>query len=225
MKKLSMIPLIMAVVIGLVSTGLLTPTPLLAQEPAKPAYRPPPRIITDIKMPQPKPVTIKVEKTVLLVLELTELCADPTYPAHKLNQGVGKLIDRARAAGMLVIFTIPSSYKGQPYGQIYSGFKRRPLEPIFYPSGLDKLTGDIQTLLKLHGIDTILLVGQRSNMSLLHTGSRAAMDFNYTVIVPMDGIEANTPYEKEYGILHFTLMPRGSDRFVFTNLDMISFDR
>ncbi len=211
-------------VLGLASIGLPA-TPALAQEPAKPAYRPPPPIITDIKMPQPKPVTIKAEKTVLLVLEMTELCADPKYPPAVLNAGLTKLLDRARAAGMLIVFTIPSSYKGQPYGQIYSGFKRRPLEPLFYPSGLDKLTGDIETLLKLHGIDTILLVGQRSNMSLLHTGSRAAMDFNYTVIVPMDGIAANTAYEKEYGILHFTLMPRGSDRFVFTNLDMISFDR
>jgi nicotinamidase-related amidase len=224
MKKLFLIPLMMVFTISLVFSDLLTPTLTLAQQ-AKPAYRPPPPIITDIKMPQPKPVTLNVEKTALLVMELSDLCADPTYPAHKLVAGITKLIDKARAAGMLIVFTIPSSYKGQPYGQIYSGFKRRPSEPLFYPSGLDKLTGDMHTLLKLHGIETLLMVGQRSNMALLHTGARATMDLNYEVVIPIDGIAANTDYEKEYGLLHFTLMPRGAERFTFTTLDMIGFNR
>ena len=201
-------------------TDLLTPA-----EPIKPAPKPPPPIITDLKIPQPKPVTIDVEKTALLVLELSELCADPAYPAHKLNPGITKLLDRARTAGMLIIFTIPHRFKGQSYGQVYSGFKRMPSEPLFFPPSFDKLSGDVHTVLTLSGIGTILMVGQRSNIALLHTATRAAADLDYNVIIPIDGIAANTDYEKEYGLIHFTLLPRGAERFSFTTLDMISFSR
>jgi nicotinamidase-related amidase len=205
-------------------TDLLTPIPTPA-EPTEPAPKPPPPIITELKIPQPKPVTLNVEKTALLVLELSELCADPKYPAHKLNPGIMKLLDRTRTAGMLIIFTIPSSYKGQPYGQVYSGFKRTPSEPLFFPSSLDKLSGDVHTVLRLSGIETLLMVGQRSNIALLYTATKAATDFDYNVIIPIDGIAANTDYEKEYSLIHFTLLPRGAERFTFTTLDMISFDR
>ena len=214
----------MVCVISLIVANLLGPT-LAQAQPAKSAYKPPPPIITDLKMPQPKPVTLNVEKTALLVMELSELCADPNYPAHKLNPGITKLLDRARAAGMLIVFTIPHGYKGQPYGQVFSGFKRRPSEPLFFPFSLDKLSGDVHTLLKFHGIETILIVGQRSNMALLYTGTKAASDLDYNVVIPIDGIAANTDYEKEYGLIHFTLVPRGAERFTFTTLDMISFNR
>ena len=192
-------------------------------ESPEPAPKPPPPIIRELKVPQPKPVTINVEKTALLVLELSELCADPEYPAHTLNAGIMKLLDRARSAGMLIVFTIPHSFMGQAYGNVYSGFKRRPSEPLFFPPSFDKLSGDVQTVLKLSGVEALLMVGQRSNIALLHTATKAAADFGYTVIIPVDGIAANTDYEKEYGLIHFTLLPRGAERFTFTTLDMISF--
>ncbi len=190
-----------------------------------PVAKPPPPIIRELKVPQPKPVTIDVDKTALLVLELSELCADPEYPAHSLIAGITNLLDRARSAGMLIIFTIPHSFMGQAYGNVYSGFERRPSEPLFFPSSFDKLSGDVQTVLKLSNIEALLMVGQRSNIALLHTATKAAADFGYMVIIPVDGIAANTDYEKEYGLIHFTLLPRGAERFTFTSLDMLSFSR
>jgi len=76
----------------------------------------------------------------------------------------------------------------------------------------------VHTLLKLHGIETLLMVGQRSNIALLYTGTKAATDLDYNVVIPIDGIAANTDYEKEYGLIHFTLLPRGAERFTFTTL-------
>jgi len=131
MEKLFLIPLITVFVIGLVSAGLLTPTSTLAQ-PTKPAYRPPPPIITDLKMPQPKPVTLNVEKTALLVLELSELCADPKYPPHKLNAGITKLLDRARAASMLIVLPYPVVTRGSRMGKFTPASREDPQSLFFF---------------------------------------------------------------------------------------------
>lgn len=68
------------------------------------------------------------------------------------------------------------------------------------------------------------MTGYRSNIALLYTGTKAAADLNYNVVIPIDCVTANTDYEKEYGLIHFTLLPRGAERFTFTTLDMISFE-
>ena len=67
----------------------------------------------EIKPIEPKPVTINAEKSALLVLELSEWCADPEYMAAPLVPGVTRLLERARTAGILIAFTIPERWKGK----------------------------------------------------------------------------------------------------------------
>ena len=92
----------------------------------------------EIKPIEPKPVTIDPGKSALLVLELSQYLEDPEYFAAPLVPGVTRLLARARAAGILIVFTIPHPFKGTPQGQVYSGFQRRPHEPLFFPPSFDK---------------------------------------------------------------------------------------
>lgn len=176
--------------------------------------------------PQARPVTLDANKTGLLVLDLTEACADPSHPSHKLVPGMTKFLDRARAAGVLIVFTVSLALKGTPAGQLYSGFKGRPSEAVLFPDGFDKFTGgELESLLKLYkDIDTLIMTGCRSNICVLHTATKAARELNYNVVIPIDGLAALTHYEEQYTLFHLAHLPgRAEGRCTFTGLDLISF--
>ena len=179
----------------------------------------------EVKPIEPKPVTINTEKSALLVLELSEYCADPEYFASQLVPGVTKLLEKARAAGILIVFTIPEPFIGTPYGRVYSGFERRPSEALFSPPAFDKFSdGKLQSLLSLYDIDTLVMTGCKTNMAILYTASRAVTEYNYKVVIPVDGIAVLTDYEKEYTLYQFQRYPAGfPESFTYTTLDMISF--
>ena len=179
----------------------------------------------EIKPIVPKPVTINTEKSALLVLELSQLLEDPEYFAAPLVPGITKLLARARAAGVLIVFTIPHPFLSEPYGKVYSGFERRPSEALFFPPGFDKFAGgELQSLLSLYDIDTLIITGCKANMAILYTASRAVTEYNYKVVIPVDGIAVLTDYEKEYTLYQFRRYPGGfPEFFTFTKLDMISF--
>ncbi|MBI4330758.1 MAG: cysteine hydrolase [Chloroflexi bacterium] len=179
----------------------------------------------EIKPIVPQPVTINAEKSALLVLECWQLLGDPEFFAAPLVPGIGRLLERARAAGILIVFTLPIISKGQPHGQVYSGFKRRSCEPVFFAPAFDKFGGgQLQSLLRLHDVDTLILTGFKANMAVLYTATTAVTEFHYKIVIPVDGIAATTEYEKEYTLYQFRAYPAGYPRlFTFTNLDMISF--
>ena len=179
----------------------------------------------EIKPIEPKPVTINAKRSALLVLELSQYLEDPEYFAAPLAPGINKLLERARAAGVLIVFTLPLVWKGEPHGQVYSGFKRRACEPLFFLTGFDKFSdGQLQSLLSLYDVNTLIMTGCKANMALLYTATRAATELNYDVIIPVDGMAATTEYEKEYTLYQFRAYPGGfTQRFTFTKLDMISF--
>lgn len=179
----------------------------------------------EIKPIDPKPIMINAEKSALLVLELSELCADPEYFAAPLVPGIMALLEKARAAGILTIFTIPHRWRGEPHAKVYSGLKRRPSEALFFPPGFDKFAGgELQSLLSLYDIDTLLMTGCKANMSVLYTSTKAVTEYNYHIVIPVDGITATTDYEKEYALFQLRAFPgKVTEHFTFTMLDMISF--
>ena len=179
----------------------------------------------EVKPIDPKPVLLPPGKTALLVMEMSEYCSEPDYFCTPLVPGIGKLIERARAAGVPVAYTIPLPWKGQPHGQVYSGFKRRFSEPVFFLPGFDKLfDGQIQGYLKLFDIDTLVLVGGKANLAIMATATTATSMLKYNVVIPVDGIAATTEYEKEYALYEFRVYPDGSyKRFSFTMIDDITF--
>ncbi|MBI4283831.1 MAG: isochorismatase family protein [Chloroflexi bacterium] len=189
-------------------------------------------------LPKAKSVTVDVKKSALLILDLVESCGDPNHPSHKLVPQVSKFLDRARAAGMLIVFTVSLILKGTPEGQIYSGFNRRNCEAVLFPDGYDKFTGgQLQSLLELYeDIDTLIISGFNSNINVLHTATKAVRELKYNVVIPIDGLASSTHYGEQYALFHLANVVHVPSRgdvgttrrypdphFAFTNFGMIKF--
>lgn len=177
------------------------------------------------KLPVPQPIALDPRKTAILVLDLTELCADPKEICSRLAPGMVGFLSKARKAGVFIAYTVMGALKGKPAGREYSGFNRAPSEPVFFPDGFNKfLGGEIENAIKPRGIDTLVMTGYRSNIAVLYTATHAARPLKYKVVIPVDGIAANSDYEYDYTLFQFTVLPGGaSDLFTFTTLDGISF--
>lgn len=132
---------------------------------------------------------------------------------------------KARQAGLPIIYTVSYQKKGTPEGEVSAGLDKRPAEPVIYPNGFDKFTGgDLQSYLGLCQADTLIFTGYRANVCVLHTATTAAREYQYRVVIPIDGMAALTDYELEYTLVHFQVIPKqASKRFVFTALDLIQF--
>ena len=96
---------------------------------------------------------------------------------------------------------------------------------VFSPIGFDKFSdGKMKTLLDLYDIDTLIITGCKVNMAILYTATKAAAEYKYNIIIPVDGIIGTTDYEKEYALYQFRTYPKGSTTsFTFTEMDMINF--
>lgn len=177
------------------------------------------------ELPKPEPVSVDVNRTAVLVLDGSQRWGDPAQPCNRLIPAMPKFLDRVRKANLPIIYTVSFRNKGTPEGQVYTGLNPRPNEPVIYPDGFDKFTGgELQSYLNLFTIDTLIITGYRSNISVLNTATKATRELNYTAIIPIDGMTAKTDYEQEYTLFHFTVLPsQAADRFRFTLLDMIHF--
>jgi len=79
-------------------------------------------------------------------------------------------------------------------------------------------------LLSLYEIGTLIMVGCKANMAIMLTATRAASEYNYNVVIPVDGIAAPTDYEVEYTLYEFRAYPAGvPKKFTFTKMDLIDF--
>jgi nicotinamidase-related amidase len=177
------------------------------------------------KLPKAQSVTVITEKTALLVLDGSKRWENPEQPCHRLVPGLSKFLDRAREVGLPIIYSLSFRNKGKPEGQVCADLKRRASEPAIYPDGFDKFTGgELQSYLSLYDVDTLIITGYRSNISVLNTATKATRELGYKVIIPIDGMTAKTDYEQEYTLFHFTVLPDQAVKlFTFTMLDMISF--
>lgn len=175
--------------------------------------------------PEPKPITLDGKTTAVLVLDLSSRCHNPKQVCSKLTPVLPEFLDKARAAGVPIIYSVSASAKGTPLGEVASPLKRKESETVIYPDGFDKfLGGELQTLLKEKGAKTLVITGSSTNSAVLYTATTAARIHRYNVVIPMDGVNASGKYEQEYSMHQFTVMPSDANKqFQFTNLGMIAF--
>ena len=175
--------------------------------------------------PEPKPVTLDSKSTAVLVLDLNARCDDPKQVCSKITAPLGDFLDKARAASVPIIYTVSTAAEGKPIGELSAPLRRKETEVIIYPDGFDKFySGELQPLLKDRGVKTLIITGSSTNSAVLYTATTAARMHRYTVVIPMDGVNAATRYEHEYAIHQFTVLPSEANKlFQFTKLSMISF--
>ena len=175
--------------------------------------------------PEPKPVTLDGKTTAVLVLDLNARCHDPKQVCSKLMAGVGEFLEKARTAGVPIIHTVSASAKGTPLEAVATPLKRKGSEPVIYPDAFDKFVGgELQAFLKEKGAKTLIVTGSSTNASVLYTATTAARMHRYSIVIPVDGVNANRQYEQEYSLHQFTVLPSEANKlFQFTSLSMISF--
>src|SRR5712692_5732983 len=88
--------------------------------------------------PQPKDVRLDPTMTAVAVLDLSIRCDDPSDICSELMKGLGAFLERARAAGVPIIFTSGFAVKGTPEAEIATALKRRAGEPLIHPDAFDK---------------------------------------------------------------------------------------
>jgi nicotinamidase-related amidase len=183
---------------------------------------------TEEKAPKKfEPMAVEVDRrtTALLVLDLSARCEDPDLTCHALLPGVAGFLQRARAAGILTVFSVSASQRGTPMEKVARQLQHRENEPVIYPDGFDKFTGgELQSILEPRGIDTLIITGSASNVAVLYTATVAARIHRYQVIVPVDGINARTQYAHDYSLYQLSVLPGGVyKRITFSTLATITF--
>jgi nicotinamidase-related amidase len=174
--------------------------------------------------PQLKPVTVDPKTTALLLFDFMDrncnmkdrprcVAAIPTLKS---------LDDKARAAGMLVAYTLPGG------GNIVD----RSIAPragevvVQKQGGPDKFLGsDLDERLKSHGIKTVILCGTSAQGVGLGTGASAAQH-GYFVIYPVDCSPAESAFREAYAAWHMGGggPPITTKWVTLTRSDMIKFE-
>jgi nicotinamidase-related amidase len=172
--------------------------------------------------PELKPVTLDGKTTALLILDMQAPSCTMAQRPRCVDSipKVKALMDRARAAGALVAYTLPSSTIIDP------GLAPHEGEVVAQnPGGPDKFLGtDMDKRLKDRGIKTVIITGTSAQGIGIGAGSAAAQR-GYNVIYPVDGVSSEDAFREAYAAWHMAGGgPPVMTRFVtVTRSDMIKF--
>jgi nicotinamidase-related amidase len=154
--------------------------------------------------PPPKPELKNVQldrpTTALLILDIQKPgCSQERRPRCVATLGnIQTLLDSARGLGVPVIYTFSRS---DPENVADPALKPNPGEWIGR-NGPDKFEGsDLDARLKARGIKTVVIAGSSAQGAVLGTSTGAALR-GYKVILPVDAMSSEDPYQEQYTAWH-----------------------
>jgi len=156
---------------------------------------------TPAPIPAPVPVTLEAKSTALLVLDLADSPCGTQPRCREFLPRAAALIARARAAGVVVIFSSNAVGLGAPLRQppFLADVAPAAGETIVVGTGQDRFYATaLDGILRRRGIATVVLAGWRENGSVLYTAVGANLR-NYTTIVADDATSASTDYDVAVG--------------------------
>jgi len=172
--------------------------------------------------PTLKPVTVDPKSTALFLFDfMTENCGQRPRCVEAVPT-LKALHDQARAAGMLVAYTLPGG--GKIIDQAIAPREGEVVDQK--PGGPDKFLGDgLDQRLKDHGIKTVILCGTSAQGVGLGTGAAAAQR-GYTVIYPVDCLPSESAFREAYAAWHMAGggPPVTTKWVTVTRSDMIKFE-
>lgn len=137
---------------------------------------------------------------------------------------IGQLLQRARDADMRVIFTQDTHNEGDPEWRIWPEHAREEtwgwrivddLRPRDGETVIRKLRYDafygtpLDHLLRLWGIDTLILCGTVANICVHYTAASAALRW-YRVVIARDATSALDPFDMELSLRQTTFLFAGT---------------
>jgi nicotinamidase-related amidase len=178
-----------------------------------------------IAMPPPpslKPATVDPKTTALFLFDFMSTNCGERPRCVEAVPRLKALHDRARAANMLVAYTMPGDGK-----IIDPGIAPREGEVVDQrPGGPDKFLGDdLDQRLKTRGIKTVILCGTSAQGVGIGTGS-GAVQRGYDVIYPVDCLPSESAFREAYAAWHMGGggPPVTTRRVTVTRSDMITFE-
>ncbi|HTI87697.1 MAG TPA: cysteine hydrolase [Alphaproteobacteria bacterium] len=179
---------------------------------------------SSVKMPpapQLKPAKIDPKTTAFLSLDLVKgTCNNERRPrCLQTIPVVAKLLDEARAKGVAVVHSLPSSATPEDF---VSQVAPKSGEPIVKASVDKFLNTDLDKILKEKGIKTVIIVGTTAEGAVLFTATEAAVR-GYNVVVPVEGSTAASTYAESAVAWMIANAPGISQKATLTKADMITY--
>ncbi len=171
--------------------------------------------------PELKRVTVHAKSTALLILDFNkQTCNAERRPRCIASiPKVQKLLTEARTKGVFVVYSLSA---GAIPSDIARDLAPQGREPIV-TSGPDKFLGtDLEKILKEKNVKTVIVTGTAAHGAVLYTASGAALR-GMQVIVPVDGMSAESLYPEQYTAWNFVNAPRISTQVILSRTDMIQF--
>jgi nicotinamidase-related amidase len=169
--------------------------------------------------PELKPVTVNPKTTALLLLDFnSQTCNAQRRPRCIASiPGIKKLLADARMKGIAVIYSLSA---GATPADIAAELAPRAGEPAV-TSGPDKFLGtDLEKILREKGIQTVIVTGTAAHGAVLYTASGAALR-GFQVVLPVDGMSAESTYPEQYTAWHLANAPRVSAQVILTKLNLL----
>ncbi|HET9822584.1 MAG TPA: isochorismatase family protein [Burkholderiaceae bacterium] len=169
--------------------------------------------------PELKAAQLDPKTTALLVLDFVNPNCTNRPRCMASVPAMKKLLAEARAKGMLVVFATG------PTG------KRADILPDLAPldtetvvgAGVDKFANaELEKVLKAAGTQTVIATGTSAHGAVLYTASTASLR-GMKVVLPVDGMSADTAFIEQFVAVHMTTAPLVSRNVALTRLDMIRF--
>jgi nicotinamidase-related amidase len=173
--------------------------------------------------PELKSVTVDPKVTALLLLDFNkQTCnADKRPRCIASLPKVQKLLTEARANGVYIVYSISSGATVADIAKELAPLGKGQ-EPIV-TAGPDKFLGtDLEKILKGKGITTVIVTGTAAHGAVMYTASEAAFR-GMQVIVPVDGMSAESIYAEQYVAWNMVNAPRVSNQSALTKIDMIKY--
>jgi nicotinamidase-related amidase len=172
--------------------------------------------------PELKSVSLDPKTTGLLMLDFNRQTCDPERRPRCVNSIplMEKLLKDAREKGVHVVHSLSA---GATPADIAKELAPLAGERVV-SSGPDKFLGTaLEKILKEKGIKAVITVGTAAHGAVLYTASGAALR-GLQVIVPVDGMSAETLFAEQATAWTLTNAPRISTQVTLTKTEMIKWD-
>jgi nicotinamidase-related amidase len=172
--------------------------------------------------PAIKPVKADPKTSALLMLDFVQhdpYCGDGKPRCGATLPAMKQLLANARKHGAVVVYSVAGKYEASDVAKDVAPAGNEPV----VKSKADKfLNTDLEKILKEKGIQTVIVAGTSANGAVLYTASGAALR-GLKVIVPVDGLSGNDPYEEQFTVWQLANGPGFGGQVTITKSDMIEF--
>jgi nicotinamidase-related amidase len=171
--------------------------------------------------PKLEVVTLDPKSSAILVLDiLQQTCSAARRPRGAASvPRIHRMLDKGRGKAVVVVYSV---FPQAVTSDILTEVAPQAGEPVV-TSGPDKFLGtELEKLLKDKGVKTLVIVGSAAHGAVLHTAGAAAFR-GFEVVVPVDGMSADTTYAEQYTTWHLANAPILGNHVRLTRCDLVRF--